>query len=230
VANPINSVLQAGTAVLVDTFGVPRVRCFCGNPLAPAIELAAEVTVGGTPWPGFDLGNTVVVQAIEEVLGFELDDILSPDRFIKPVGALASTMVEATTTAPPTTTTVVLGTGDVQATLRWTGDADLDLHVIDPEGFEIYYDAARSPSGGTLDVDMVPDCGATASSNVENVFWPEGGSIPGEYQAFVVHYEGSCGSSGTYELELKIDGDVAASDSGTLTVGEQSTPISATGG
>lgn len=233
VANPINSVLQAGTAVLVDVFGVPRVRCFCGNPLAPAIELAASATVSGTPWPGFDLGNTVVVQAIEEVTGFDLADILSTERFIKPVGALVSELIETTTTTtttPATTTTIILGTGDVQATLRWTGDADLDLHVIDPNGFEIYYDSAVSPSGGTLDVDMVPDCGAAGSSNVENVFWPEGGSIPGVYQAFVEHYDGSCGAPGTYVLELRIDGEVAASDSGTLAVGEQSAPISATGG
>jgi uncharacterized protein DUF6777 len=28
----LRSVLQVGTAVLVDKFGVPRVRCMCGNP------------------------------------------------------------------------------------------------------------------------------------------------------------------------------------------------------
>ena len=77
---------------------------------------------------------------------------------------------------------------------------------------------------------MVPDCADTGSSNVENVFWPEGGSIPGEYRAFVVHYEGSCGGPGTYELELKIGGVVVASDTRTLSVGEQSTPITADGG
>ncbi|MDJ0498770.1 MAG: protein kinase [Acidimicrobiia bacterium] len=229
IANPINSVLQAGTAVLVDVFGIPRVRCFCGNPLLPAIELSASATVRGTQWPGFDLGNTVVVQAIEEVLEFDVNDILSPLRFVKPVGGLAIIAPETTTTAPTTTTTIELGTGDVQATLRWTGDADLDLHVIDPDGFEIYFDAVVSPSGGTLDVDMVPDCG-DSTSNVENVFWPEGGSIPGTYQAYVVHYDGSCGSPGTYQLELKVDGEIVASDTATLGVGEQSSPISATSG
>jgi hypothetical protein len=230
-ANPINSVLQAGTAVLVDTFGLPRVRCFCGNPLLPAVELSASVTVRGTEWPGFDLGNTVVVRAIEEVLGFDVNDILSTRVFVKPVGGLPIVAPETTTTTQAmTTTTIELGTGDVQATLRWTGDADLDLHVIDPEGFEIYFEAPVSSSGGTLDVDMVPDCGDTSASNVENVFWPEGGSIPGTYQAFVLHYEGSCGSPGTYQLELKVDGEVVAGDSGTLSVGESSSPISATSG
>jgi hypothetical protein len=34
-AVPHQSVLQAGTAVLVDKFGIPRARCACGNPLIP---------------------------------------------------------------------------------------------------------------------------------------------------------------------------------------------------
>jgi hypothetical protein len=204
------------------------VRCFCGNPLLPAIELATSVSVQGTTWPGFDLGNTVVVQALEEVIDFTLDDILSTLTFIKPIGDLVSPPA-TTTTAAPTTTTIVLGTGDVQATLRWSGDADLDLHVIDPDGFEIFFENARSPSGGQLDVDMVPDCGSSGG-NVENVFWPEGGSVPGVYQAFVYHYDSSCASSASYELELKIDGVVVASDSDTIAVGQASSPISATGG
>ena len=216
--------------MLVDVFGVPRVRCFCGNPLQPAVELAAGATVQGTLWPGFDLGNTVVVQAIEEVLGFDLEDILGALRFVKPVGAPATPpATTTTTTTPATTTTVVLGTGDVQATLRWVGDADLDLHVFDPDGVEIFFENARSPSGGLLDVDMVPDCG-TSGNNVENVFWPEGGSIPGVYQAFVNHYPSSCTQSASYELELRIDGTVVASDSGTLAIDQSSAPISATGG
>ena len=34
-ATPLQSVLQKGTAVLVDKYGVPRAKCFCGNPLLP---------------------------------------------------------------------------------------------------------------------------------------------------------------------------------------------------
>jgi hypothetical protein len=36
-AVPFQAILQAGTAVLVDKYGVPVVRCFCGNPLGPAV-------------------------------------------------------------------------------------------------------------------------------------------------------------------------------------------------
>ena len=232
IANPINSVLQAGTAVLIDTFGVPRVRCMCGNPLLPAIELSVDVSVQGTAWPGFSLSQTVAVQPVAGVAEFEVRDIFTGRRFVKPVGAAApgtTTLPPATTTStvPLTTTTVVLGTGDVQATLRWIGDADLDLHVIDPDGFEIFFDRAESPSGGLLDIDQVPTCGADISNHVENVFWPDDGAIPGDYQAFVVHYEESCGAPAEFLLELKIDGVVVAQDAGTLAVGERSAPITA---
>ncbi|MFC8916936.1 DUF6777 domain-containing protein [Streptomyces sp. NPDC047821] len=56
------AVLQAGTAVLVDDRGVPRVRCACGNPLGePVITKTAPRPVG-TPWPGYSMESTVVVK------------------------------------------------------------------------------------------------------------------------------------------------------------------------
>ena len=36
-ALPFQAILQAGTAVLVDKYGTPVVRCYCGNPLKPAV-------------------------------------------------------------------------------------------------------------------------------------------------------------------------------------------------
>lgn len=39
-ATPINAVLAAGTAVLIDSDGVPRARCYCGNPLLPPDDVA----------------------------------------------------------------------------------------------------------------------------------------------------------------------------------------------
>jgi hypothetical protein len=38
-AVPFQAILQAGTAVLVDKYGTPVVRCYCGNPLGPAVFL-----------------------------------------------------------------------------------------------------------------------------------------------------------------------------------------------
>ncbi|MCC5952540.1 MAG: DUF2510 domain-containing protein [Acidimicrobiia bacterium] len=61
VATPHQAVLQAGTAVLIDEFGVPRVRCACGNPLLSAERRPNGVSYLGDPWPGFDARRLVTV-------------------------------------------------------------------------------------------------------------------------------------------------------------------------
>jgi hypothetical protein len=55
------SVLQAGTAVLVDDRGVPRVRCACGNPLGAAVAERGRFGTKGRSWSGFRAGQVIVV-------------------------------------------------------------------------------------------------------------------------------------------------------------------------
>ena len=54
-------VLQKGTGVFVDKFGVPRARCKCGNPLAEPVPVQSPTSYTGSSWPGFDPNNTQVV-------------------------------------------------------------------------------------------------------------------------------------------------------------------------
>ncbi|MBW8821942.1 MAG: hypothetical protein JF598_27975, partial [Streptomyces sp.] len=61
-------VLQAGTAVLVDARGVPRVRCACGNPLTPPLAMRGRAVVGGRPWPGYRPARVVVVAPSEQLI------------------------------------------------------------------------------------------------------------------------------------------------------------------
>ncbi|MFF2124242.1 DUF6777 domain-containing protein [Streptomyces olivochromogenes] len=60
-ATSFQSVLQRGTAVLVDDRGVPRVRCAGGNPLNPPVVSSTAPGTQGQPWSGFRPGNVVVV-------------------------------------------------------------------------------------------------------------------------------------------------------------------------
>ncbi|MFF1738388.1 DUF6777 domain-containing protein [Streptomyces mirabilis] len=60
-ATSFQSVLQRGTAVLVDNRGVPRVRCAGGNPLNPPVVSRTTPGTQGQPWSGFRPGNVVVV-------------------------------------------------------------------------------------------------------------------------------------------------------------------------
>ncbi|CAM5374110.1 hypothetical protein SGRI78S_02051 [Streptomyces griseus subsp. griseus] len=61
-ATAFQAVLQAGTAVLVDSRGMPRVRCACGNPLAPPVVADGEVAHRGERWPGYDPARVLAVE------------------------------------------------------------------------------------------------------------------------------------------------------------------------
>ena len=41
------------------------------------------------------------------------------------------------------------GSGDFQASVAWTGASDVDLHVFDPTGEEVFYGNRDAASGGT---------------------------------------------------------------------------------
>ena len=112
----------------------------------------------------------------------------------------------------------VLGTGDVQVTLRWSAPVDLDLHVIDPAQQEIWFQSPSSSTGGTLDVDANGNCGNMVSRLVENIFWPTGGAPSGGYQVLVVYYM-TCGYAGPvdYEVTVKQNDQVVDVLTGTVT-------------
>lgn len=63
----------------------------------------------------------------------------------------ASTVMLTVADVPPDTTGLVVS-------LKWDSPTDLDLHVVDPSGVEIWADAPTSPSGGTLDLDSNSNC------------------------------------------------------------------------
>jgi hypothetical protein len=88
-----------------------------------------------------------------------------------------------------------VGTGDVQVTLSWDTDSDVDLHVVDPAGEEVFYAQRRSASGGELDLDSNAGCVIDGVRN-ENITWPVGHAPRGLYTVRV-DYWSSCGVSRT---------------------------------
>jgi hypothetical protein len=58
----VQSVLQKGTAILVDAKDIARVRCASGNPLTPMIPSKTPPAYHGTPWPSFRAQQVVVTQ------------------------------------------------------------------------------------------------------------------------------------------------------------------------
>lgn len=80
-ANPINSVLQAGTAVLVDDRGEPRARCKCGNPLIEGKQFT-RTKYSGTVWPGFEQKKVTKVQkSPQQIQSFDVINVLTGQSY-----------------------------------------------------------------------------------------------------------------------------------------------------
>ena len=105
--------------------------------------------------------------------------------------------------------------GDPQFTLIWDTEVDLDLHVIEPGGKEIYWEDPKGKRGGELDVDNTKGFGP------ENVYWlsevegsgerVKGAGPPGEYKWFVVYWGGFGGvpKLTKWKVRIKHDGKVS---------------------
>lgn len=110
--------------------------------------------------------------------------------------------------------------GDIRISLMWNNVNDIDLHVFDPRGEEIFYLNRRARSGGILDIDRNADRPLT-DRPVENVFWPEGGAPPGVYRVFINHYRNNGGQDPTrYVVRVLVRGK-SQDFSGTIRAGER---------
>jgi hypothetical protein len=107
-----------------------------------------------------------------------------------------------------------VGTGAVQISVSWNVDSDVDLHVVDPSGEEIYFGNPSSASGGTLDLDSNPDCDIDGKRN-ENITWQD--SAPaGTYIVRVALYN-SCGvTPSDYVVTVQVAGQPTRTYTGSL--------------
>jgi hypothetical protein len=113
-ATDIPAVLEAGTAVLIDKYGFPVAKCYCGNPLSRP-RVYSNPTYTGTRWPAFTPSSVTVIQQTTVVINiFTLVDPSTGTSFTRPAGtsgasdgnAPNSPTTPTTTTRPPTTTTL----------------------------------------------------------------------------------------------------------------------------
>jgi hypothetical protein len=110
-ANPIQSVLQAGTAVFVTKYGEPVIKCYCGNPLTPPI-LYTTPTYVGPRWHDFTTTHiTIIKQSITIIDTFTLYDPDTGKTFSRPAGTSGGSdlpsgqsLPDPMLPTPPTTT------------------------------------------------------------------------------------------------------------------------------
>jgi hypothetical protein len=90
-ATSLRSVLQAGTAVLVDATGIPRVKCNCGNPLtSPDLVNLASAHTRGVPWPGYSPAGVTAVRPGKATGTLRVVNIATGALYDQPVAAPAS--------------------------------------------------------------------------------------------------------------------------------------------
>ncbi|MEE1754505.1 DUF6777 domain-containing protein [Streptomyces sp. SP18CS02] len=87
----LQSVLQSGTAVLVDQYGAPRVRCAGGNPLRSPATVEGEAAHTGESWAGYRRDQVVVINATQRILGsLIIADVVDNTWIERRTGAAAS--------------------------------------------------------------------------------------------------------------------------------------------
>ena len=109
-------------------------------------------------------------------------------------------------------------TEDVQVTLSWDGDSNLDLQVVDPNGNEVERSSVQREQ--TTVKDSNEGCELTGATpdgiRNEQVAW-SAGSVPAGVYTVSVNYQASCGVSETnYVLKVNNEG-ATGTFSGTLT-------------
>jgi hypothetical protein len=73
--------------VLVDQYGVPRVRCECGNPLTPPRPVQKTPRYTGPRWKGFNPTTIIVIQQTTVIINtFVLIDVFTGNPFERPRG------------------------------------------------------------------------------------------------------------------------------------------------
>lgn len=148
----LQDILEAGTAVLVDAHGVPRVKCACGNPLLPPRTGGQHVEVVGDPWNGYDASRVVTVTP-------------TPQRV---------TAIDATDISTGAITTVAAGGNEALEGLLLVDHRG--VHVVSEDGTErrtvIDHEVARAfddGAGGLIYNELGPpdDRGRPADPTVE---------------------------------------------------------------
>lgn len=117
------------------------------------------------------------------------------------------------------TPTTTLPAGPLSFRLTWSTNDDLDLYVIEPGGTQIYFENLRSPSGGSLDRDLVCQAGT------ETISWPAGAAPRGTYIFWAVYSTTPCGPArtATFTLTVSQGNSVRQTQTGTFTQGAEST-------
>lgn len=98
--------------------------------------------------------------------------------------------------------------GFMRCSLHWFNYDDLDIHVTQPSGRDIFYMQKRGITGGVLDVDMNAGMGQSRDA-VENIVWEKPDKLePGNYIVRVHNYKRRETVDLGFEVEIEVNGEL----------------------
>jgi len=109
-----------------------------------------------------------------------------------------------------------VGTGDVQVSVSWDVNSDVDLHVVQPDGVDIYYGNPSVASGGQLDLDSNAGCSIDGKRN-ENITWPSATPPHGQYIVRVDYWANCSVTQTNYVVTVQVKGSPTATFTGSFT-------------
>ena len=222
-----------------DTDARPRFEGWTGNTLVVnggSTSLDLEFDLGndeaGEPLPFENRG--VIVGVVGELGYFyrpatTLEDVLTMDLVFSPTiaqsrftifVALDSAEGNAAEIAPGAyleipMDVVQVESGELQVSLSWDTDADMNLFVTEPDGTRIFYSDPESASGAVMDLDSNGLCQEPYNQN-ESIHWPQGTASSGEY-TIELFQDDPCETAGrTHWRVTVLAGGVATLYAGSL--------------
>jgi len=108
-------------------------------------------------------------------------------------------------------------TSAVQIVATWDSAADVDLHVVEPSGTEIYWgNMGPTATGGSLNVDANDECRQNLGVNKEIVSWAVG-APNGVYTVRIDLYENCNAAPTNYSVAITNGGRALPALTGILT-------------
>lgn len=110
-----------------------------------------------------------------------------------------------------------VGTGQLQVSLSFNNEKDLDLHLVEPNGERICFLNLVSNNGGRLDLDSNSNCSGIDCFNNDNISYGEDAYVePGTYTVFVDLFSNCDPTVATdYVVTVTYDGYLISTETGS---------------
>jgi len=202
---------------VMDVTGNSSVIQGGSNPIAVYASVpASKILVGVQGSNGYyEYVESSKSTAIIYTLSLVLSTNIPGDQFVIIVAIVDDFgLVSATFELP--VSIIEVGTGQLQVSLSWDQPNDVDLHLVEPDGEEIYYSTDYSSNGGVLDLDSNPGCYIDGVQN-ENITYSDESTVEaGTYTVRVDLYDGcDVGAQTNYIVTARLNGELIVQQSVT---------------